>query len=614
MTHAARTIRALIVFGLIAATATPARASLPSPSRPTPAPWGKQLTGANPVAAAPGARGVLVRFVPSSLRTGRSVLARRSGVAGVSRVSGTPAFLVRAQPGVDPVALAGRLGRSPTVRLAEPNWLLSSDETLPNDPLFGEQWGLRNTGQAHPVADPPPEVHAGTSGADARVAQAWDTTQGSPTTVVAIIDSGVDLTHPDLVGNLWVNTDETPGNLIDDDGNGYVDDTQGWDFYADDGTPEDANGHGTHVAGIVAASADNTEGGAGVCPRCTIMPLRAGSPTGVLTTADVLAAIAYARDNGADIINMSFGAHVWSSFERNAIKAAGQQGILVVAAAGNDARDNDYLYWSKSGPIAPNYPASFNLPNVISVAASTDDDRFGYLTGCYAATGSSQCLFTNWGRTSVDLAAPGVDIESTWLAGDYRLEDGTSMAAPFVSGVAGLVKSQHPSYSPVQIKNAILNSVHHPKRLAGRYIVTDGRVDAAAALTASTKNATPRTDGTMDGAVRIRFKKTGTVSFPGDINDIYRVRLTRGHRYAALLQVPKGADFDLFVWKPGTVDTWPLTYGCHGVSCQLQTGSARGTGADEYVVFRPRTSGTYYLHVTLSAGHGRYTLFVGRPA
>ncbi len=613
MTHAARTIRALVVTGLIAATATPA-ASAPAPGRPLPVSSGKRLSGGNPTAAAPDARGVLVSFVPSRLRAGRSKVANLPGVMGMSRVVGTPDLLVHVRRDADPVAVAERIGRSPTVRLAEPNWLLASDDVLPNDPLFPEQWGLRNTGQAHPIADPPPEVHTGTSGADARVAKAWDTTQGSPTTVVAIIDSGIDITHPDVAGNLWTNTDEAPANGHDDDGNGYIDDTQGWDFFADDDTPEDGNGHGTHVAGIVAASADNLEGGAGVCPRCTIMPLRAASPAGGLTTADVLAAIAYARDNGADIINMSFGAHVWSSFERNAIKAAGQHGVLVVAAAGNDALDNDYLAWGNSGPIAPNYPASFNLPNVISVAASTDDDRYGYATGCYATTGSSRCLFTNWGRTSVDLAAPGVDIESTWLAGGYRVEDGTSMAAPFVSGVAGLVKSQHPAYSAVQVKNAILNSVHHPKHLAGRYMVTDGRVDAAAALTASTSNATPRTDGTMDGAVRIRFKKTGVLSFPGDINDIYRVHLRRGHRYAALLQVPKPADFDLFVWKPGTVDTWPLTYGCHGVSCQLQTGSVRGKGADEYVVFRPRTSGTYYLHATLSAGRGRYSLFVGRPA
>ena len=176
----------------------------------------------------------------------------RTGV----RLAGTGLYLVQVPAGRDPVAAARRLARAPGVRHAEPDWL-STPDLIPNDPLFSDQWGLRNVHQAHPVWDPPPSTYRGVAGADGGVAEAWDTTEGSPTTIVAVIDSGVDLSHPDLGANLWTNPGEIPSNGVDDDDNGYVDDVNGWDFYAGDDVPQDANGHGTHVAGIVAAEADN---------------------------------------------------------------------------------------------------------------------------------------------------------------------------------------------------------------------------------------------------------------------------------------------------------------------------------------------------------------------
>ena len=539
---------------------------------------------------------------------------RRSVLAGVrarsaARIPGTGVFLVRLPKGADPVAAARTLSRTPGIRHAEPNWLSTTD-LIPNDTLFSDQWGFHNTHQAHPVWDPGPSTHRGLSGADGQVTEAWDTTEGTPDTVVAIIDTGVDLTHPDLSANLWTNPGEIPGNSIDDDDNGYVDDVHGWDFFAGDDTPQDANGHGSHVAGIVAAVADNAEGVAGVCPGCTVMALRAGGANGSLPLSAILQATSYAWRNGADVINMSFGSHTWSAFERRSIEIAGANGALVVAAAGNDASDNDYLRWIRGSPVGPSYPASFDLPNLISVAASNDQDFYGYRTGCFIRTRSPACLFTNWGRTSVDLAAPGVDIQSTWRSGGYQIEDGTSMASPFVAGVAGLVKSQNPSYTPSDVKNAILNSVDHPADIRGRYSVTAGRVDAAAALTASTANATPVTDGTMAGAVPIASRRYGSVSFPGDISDIYRRRLVRGRSYVVSLQVPKTKDFDLYVWKPGTVDTWPLTYGCGGVSCQLRRMGFKGKGVSERVTFTAGTTGVYYFHVTAFSGGGKYVLTV----
>ena len=160
---------------------------------------------------------------------------------------------------------------------AEPNWIYEPLEVIPNDPAFDDQWGLSNTGQIHAIADPPPASSQGVADADADVSDAWSVTQGSPETVIAILDTGVDLSHPDLSPNLWVNTGETAANGIDDDGNGYVDDIDGYDFLRNDPSPQDnAVGHGSHVAGIAAAAANNAIGGAGVCPACKLMILRAG--------------------------------------------------------------------------------------------------------------------------------------------------------------------------------------------------------------------------------------------------------------------------------------------------------------------------------------------------
>ena len=515
----------------------------------------------------------------------------------------------------DPLAASERLSASPGVIAAEPNWIYEPLEVIPNDPAFDDQWGLSNTGQIHAITDPPPASAQGVADADADVSDAWSVTQGSPETVIAILDTGVDLSHPDLSPNLWVNTGETAANGIDDDGNGYVDDIDGYDFLRNDPSPQDnAVGHGSHVAGIAAAAANNAIGGAGVCPACKLMILRAGDDGG-FPLDTTLEAIVYAVENGADIINMSLGGPVWSKLLRKALASAGDNGVLVVAAAGNSDRDNDQLYYLPGGdPFAPEYPASHDLPNIISVAASNDLDRYGYFTGCDLAGGGAECSFTNWGHTSVDLAAPGVDILSTYLSGGYTTVTGSSMSVPFVSGVAGLVLSQNPSYTPLQVKNAILNSVDHPQDLAGGFTVTSGRLNAQGALTGSTANATPRSDGTMADAASINSRKKGSLSFPTDINDIYKKRLRAGKRYAVLLDVPRRADYDIFVWKPGAADTWPIDYRCGGFGCLLQERAVRGKGKDEYLEFTAHKRGTYYFHVNDFTGRGSYTLVVGVPS
>lgn len=583
---------------------------------------------------------VLVRFREGVGRTRARTLHAALGARVLRRIPLLRVDVVRLPDGMSVPAAVSRYLVDPAVEVAEPNFRLHLLQTVPNDPLFPDQWGLHNTGQLFPIADPPPAEVAGTLDADIDAPEAWDVTMGSPETVIAVIDTGVDLTHPDLTPSLWVNADEVPGNGLDDDLNGYPDDVNGWDFAEDDPVPQDAAGpgipegsvgHGTHVAGIIAAAANNGVGGAGVCPGCRVMVLKSA-----LDLAGELDAIGYAIENGADVINMSFGGGYFSFLEWVAIAAAGESGILAVAAAGNEFGDNDMpLEMDPDGDGAvdccPSYPASYDLPNIISVAASNAVDEYGYDTGCALLYGDpTACAdpqgvtttFSNLGHESVDVAAPGVDILSTVPPGSYGVFNGTSMAAPYVAGVAGLVKSAHPGYGPIGIRNAILNSGDRPEGLRyfylsptdvfhGSFTLTDGRVNALRALDASPATLIPRSDGNIAGARRIRAVVRGAVAWPEDVNDVYRKRLVRGVAYGVLLDVPRRKDFDLYVWKPTALEIWQCwSPGRAGTPCQLVKSGTKGPGKDEIFVLRPRKTGTYYFHVSSWFSRGRYALVV----
>ena len=522
---------------------------------------------------------VIVTFAPQIAQDERTLVIARQ-VAGGKLDSGlSPRVAVVSLPDGSSVrAAAARLRRDPAIAWAEPNWYYLPSYT-PNDPKL--QWGLRK----------------------AKVTLAWDIEPGGdPATVIAIVDSGIDANHPDLDDNLWTNNAENPANGVDDDANGYVDDIHGWDFVQSDKTPQDPNGHGTHVAGIAAAEWDNGKGGSGVCPLCSLMILRAMDASGRLATSDIVAAIRYAANKGADVINLSFGGSMWSRAQRDAIANAISRGSLVVAAAGNESRNNDKLDYVRRNIFGPSYPASYDLAGLVSVAASTSGD--GYAS------------FSNFGHDSVDLAAPGVDIFSSIPDDTYKKLDGTSMSSPFVAGLAGLLRSAKPTWTAIQTKDAILNGVDTPASLGGGFSLTSGRVNAFRPLDApDTSDATPTHDGVMSGAVPINFKKIGVVSFPRDVNDIYKMSLRRGQVYAALLKVPARRDFDLFVWKPGAQDTFPTDQGCGPISCFLRSVSnAAGKGRDEYVKFRAKKTATYYFHVNAHRGGGKYTLLVGHPS
>jgi len=302
---------------------------------------------------------------------------------------------------------------------------------VPDDPLFapgpsGYQWSLRNTGAA-----------AGSvSGADIDAVEGWDAAGDPAEVVVAVIDSGLQHTHPDLAARIWSNPGEVPANGVDDDGNGYVDDVRGWDFLADDGSVYDhpfVDDHGTHVAGIIGASRGDGVGMAGIAPNARIMPLKfIGAGGGY--TSDAIAAIEYAVGEEARVMNMSFGGDAYSPALCDAIAWAAERGVLSIVAAGNDGADTD---------VAPSWPAACPEASLISVAATDHADR---LAG-----------FSNRGAQSVDVAAPGDAILSTVPGSEHAQKSGTSMAAPHVSGVAAVLAGRVPSLAPWQLARAIVD-------------------------------------------------------------------------------------------------------------------------------------------------------------
>ncbi|HEV7906106.1 MAG TPA: S8 family serine peptidase, partial [Pyrinomonadaceae bacterium] len=328
----------------------------------------------------------------------------------------------------------------------------NGDAQRPNDPLFNEQWSLLNTGQ-----------RAGKSGADVCATRAWAKTQGSRKVVVAVIDTGVDYKHQDLQKNIWTR----PASLAPyvDAELGAFDDRHGFDAADNDGDPMDDNGHGTHCAGIIGAEGDNNDGIAGVNWQVEIMGLKFLSRNGSGTTKDAIECINYVvarKKAGVNvrIISASWGSTAQSRALGDAIKRAGEEGILFVAAAGNSSTDNDRQ---------PHYPSNYPHPNVVSVAALTRADVLA--------------RFSNYGAKTVHIAAPGAEIMSTWPQNQYEEHSGTSMATPVVSGVAALILSVNPDLSVTQLRKRLLDSVDKLPALDGK-VSSGGRVNAARAVNA----------------------------------------------------------------------------------------------------------------------------------
>jgi len=324
------------------------------------------------------------------------------------------------------------LSANPNIEWAEPDYIAQA-VTIPDDPLYAEQWGLS-------------KINA---------PDAWDIVTGTQTVVIAVVDSGIDLTHPDLQANLWTNPGEIAGNSIDDDNNGYVDDVRGWNFVNGTNNVYDGNGHGTQVAGVAAAVTNNTLNIAGVCWNCKIMPVRVMADSGVSNYSDIALGVEYAADKGAKVINLSLGGYSYSNALRDAIDyAVNEKNAVVVGGAGND------------NISTPFYPAAYE--NVLAVAGTTNMD--------------TKATFSDYG-TWVDISAPAVEIATTYLGGDWGSANGTSLATPFVAGVAALIRSQRPDWSAALVRNQVLQTADNIDALNPTYAgqLGVGRVNAARA-------------------------------------------------------------------------------------------------------------------------------------
>ena len=363
-------------------------------------------------------------------------------------------------------ALCDELQRAnPDVALrCEPNYVVRSDIT-PNDTQFSSLWGMLSI----------------------QAPSAWDVTTGSPNITVAVIDTGIEYTHPDLSENIATNAGEIPSNGIDDDRNGFIDDYYGYDFINNDGNPMDDHYHGTHCAGTVGARGNNARGVAGVAWNVKLMPVKVLSSTGSGSYASVIGGINYAVKRGVKVLSMSLSGSAYSQALEDAIINARNNGVLIVAAAGNSALNTD---------IYPAYPAASTQDNVLSVAAT--------------ASGDVLASFSNWGPTSVDVAAPGADILSTYLGGQYAWASGTSMATPHVAGMAAMVLSVNPTLSYGQVKSILLGTVDPIGSLSGK-MVSGGRVNLKNAVARALQpNTTPTAAPSLTATATATSTRTPT--------------------------------------------------------------------------------------------------------
>jgi subtilisin family serine protease len=371
------------------------------------------------------------------------------GIRAVRRLNNRRMFLFRgvAAP-IDQVR--AKLAKLPRFIRVEPDIAIfpqaTTSQSVPNDPDFATQWGLNQT-----------------NGVDINAPEAWSLSTGSNNIVIAQVDTGMDYTHPDLAANTWTNPGEVPGNGIDDDGNGYIDDVHGWDFANGDPDPMDDNGHGTATAGVMAAAGNNSVGMSGVNWHVSIMPLKFIAANGAGMTSNAVAAINYAnmmksRGVNVRVVNNSTVNGGYTVSMQIAIDSLNSNNILIVAAAGNGGSD----YIGDDNDSIPSFPSGMPQDNVIAVAATDGNDALA--------------SFSNFGATSVDLAAPGVNILSTAMGGGYGDVSGTSFATPFVSGAVALAYAYAPGATASQVKAAILGGADRVTLLAGK-CVSGGRLD-----------------------------------------------------------------------------------------------------------------------------------------
>jgi subtilisin family serine protease len=493
-------------------------------------------------------------------------------------------------PGASPTDVLGWARSTAGVRYVEPDRVVNAAATVANDPSISRLWGLENVGQTGGVAD-----------ADIDAPEAWDVTTGSRAVVVAVVDTGVDYNHPDLAANMWRNPGETAGDGIDNDRNGYIDDVHGWNFVTNTANVFDDNSHGTHVAGTIGAVGNNGSGIAGVNWQVSIMALKFLNASGSGTTSAAIAALNYAtmmrRTSGVNIVatNNSWGGGGYSTALRDAITAGGNAGILCIAAAGNSGSDNDSV---------GSYPANSVGTAGISVAATDSSNRLA--------------SFSNYGATTVHVAAPGVGIYSTVPNNGYASYSGTSMATPHVAGLVALMAAANPQATVAQIRSTILSTATTVSGLAGK-CSTGGVINAAAAVRAIGGPTAPEppsvepppASGPLEPNDSLATATAVTLSanaaaFSGTIGDgayaaadvdLFAVQLAAGTALTARIDAAR-------LSTPSSLDSYLRLFTASGTPL---AGNDDAAGSlDSLLTYTVTTSGTYYVGVS-SYGNSSYS-------
>ncbi|NBX28879.1 hypothetical protein EBR04_00240 [bacterium] len=539
-----------------------------------------------------------------------TVAMRADDISGIERLS--------LGAGVSVEAAVAALRNRPGVIFAEPNWQVSK-AVVSDDPSYmsGGLWGMY--GDDQPTATGPSGT---TNQFGSRAEKAWDAGfTGSSSVVVGIVDEGIDFNHPDLAANIWVNPFETAGDGIDNDGNGYVDDTRGWDFFHNDNTVYDPgeDSHGTHVAGTIGGVGGNGMGVAGVNWNVTMISAKFLGPGGGYVS-DAVRALDYLTDlktrHGINIVasNNSWGGGGVSSALQSAIIRAAKANILFVAAAGNSASNNDAI---------ASYPSNYSTLRGTTTESAASYE--GVIAVAALTSSGGLASYSNYGATTVDIAAPGSGINSTVPGSGYAVYDGTSMATPHVTGAIALYASAYPTASAAAIRSAILSTARPTSSVAGK-TVTGGRLDVAAALNAPPPVAVSIAGGGVvegnAGTTTLAFTVTLAAAATAPVTVSYATAngtATAGSDYVAqsgsLSFAPGETVKSILVTVNGDTlfeadETFTVALSAPSANARVQTGTATGTITNDDQQITPTLSiasvsqlentGTFVFVVTLS--------------
>ena len=464
----------------------------------------------------------VVKLKPGMMRMSTQALSTQLNGFVTQKISGQNIVVVKKAVFQTNDSAVKSLNENPMVEIAEPNYIYKINKA-PTDPMYSQTWGLGNIGQADP------KNQVGVAGIDINAERAWEIQTGTREKIIAVIDTGIDYTHPDLVDNMWTNDAEKNGTAgVDDDNNGVVDDIYGYNAITGTGNAKDDQGHGSHCAGTIGARANNGIGVAGVNWNVRMMAVKFLDAGGSGSLADAIKAIDYATKMGAHVLSNSWGGGGFSQTLLDSIQRSNDAGAIFIAAAGNSYNNND---------SSPSYPATYQVANVMSVAAI--DNR------------GAKADFSNYGKKTVHLGAPGVNVMST-TGGGYQSYSGTSMATPHVAGVAALLWANEPNLTAAEVKARLVATVRPLASMKGK-TRTGGMVDAYGALT-NTQAPPDANDPSNWATVAMNYASASP--YKPNTNETYEVSVPGAKEFAIYFEkfnVESGYDFVTIYDSKGAV-------------------------------------------------------------